>query len=61
MYQYEAVVRAIMEERMREAEHQRLTHVPRRRQRPSTVPSTPREPQRHSWLWSLAHPHQAHG
>ena len=61
MYQYEAVVRAIMDERIREAEHQRLTRMPRRRERPSTAPSAAREPQRHSWVWSLAHFRRAYG
>lgn len=60
MYENEAVVRAIMAERIREANHARLTHAPRRRER-TTVATTAQEPQRHSRLWSLAHLGRAYG
>ena len=61
MFEYEAVVRAIMEDRIREANHQRLTRMPRRRERPSTITTAAQESQRHSWLWSLTHFRRAYG
>ena len=61
MYEYEAVVRAIMAERIREANHQRLTHGLTRRERPSTARTATQEPQRRSRLWSLAHFRRAYG
>ncbi len=64
MYENEAVVRAIMAERIREANHARLTHAPRRRERTTvatTAATAAQEPQRHSRLWSLAHLGRAYG
>lgn len=60
MYEYEAVVRAIMEDRIREANHQRLTRGPRRRERPSTAQPATQEPRRPTRLWTLAHFHRAY-
>jgi hypothetical protein len=55
MYEYHLVVRAMMEERTREAEQYRQ-HVARRpRQRPSTPRGGPQGRPRHSRLWYLAH------
>ncbi len=55
MYEYHLVVRAIMEDRIREAEHERLTHVKRRRERSSTPRRAVGDPKLHSRLWYLAH------
>lgn len=60
MYEYEAVVRAIMEDRIREANHQRLTRGVRRHEGPSPSRPATQEPQRHSRLWTLAHFHRAY-
>ncbi len=55
MYEYHVVVRAIMEERMREAEHYRQ-NAGRRPPKPQpTARGGPKASQRHSRLWYLAH------
>jgi hypothetical protein len=55
MYEYHVVVRAIMDERMRDAEHYRVNAGRRRRKRTSTARGGPQGPPLHSRLWYLAH------
>jgi hypothetical protein len=59
MYEYE-VVRAMMDERIRQAEHQRQARGLRRREASSPARSAARVPRRHSRLWALVHPRQAY-
>lgn len=61
MYEYEAVALAIVEERIREADHQRLVRSVQRRERPATVRTGSQGSARPSRLWSLAHFHRAYG
>jgi len=62
MYMETNLARLAIEDRLRDADQQRLARQ-FRRERPSSAstPSTAvREPRRHSRLWSLVHPGQAY-
>jgi hypothetical protein len=56
-----ALARAVIEERTREAHHRRLARECRRRERPFTAETATSEPRRHSRLWSLVHFRHAYG
>lgn len=62
MYPYDpsALARVVIEERVREANHQRLACEFRRSGRPSTARTAVQAPRRHSRLWNLAHIRQAY-
>jgi hypothetical protein len=64
MYPMETnLARLVIEDRIRDANQQRLAREFLRREQPSaaSTASTPvREPRRHSRLWSLVHPGQAY-
>ena len=61
MYTLETnLARLVIEDRIREANQQRLAREFHRREQPSTAPTAVREPRRHSRLWSLVHPRQAY-
>jgi hypothetical protein len=57
MYEYEALARFIIADRIREANHQRLTRELRRRERPSTARPGTEESQGPSRRWTLTHFH----
>ena len=58
MYPFESnQARLVIEDRIREANQQRLAREFQRREQP---PTAVRKPRRHSRLWSLVHPHQAY-
>ncbi len=61
MYEYHVVVRAMMEDRMREAEQYRRNAGRRRRKRPSTARRGHQGSPHHSRLWYLAHFRRAYG
>jgi hypothetical protein len=62
MYPYDAsaLARVVIEERIREANHQRLAREFLRSGRPSTARTAVQVPQRHSRLWNLAHVRHAY-
>ena len=62
MHPFEAnlLAQAIMTDRIREANHQRLARELQRRDRPSTVRTAAEDAPRHSRLWSLVHFRQAY-
>ena len=57
MYEYEAIARSIIADRVREADHQRLAREVQRRDWPSTARPATEESQRPSWRWTLTHLH----
>ena len=62
MYMETNLARLAIEDRLRDADQQRLARQ-FRRERPSTASicsTAVREPRRHSRLWSLVHPGQAY-
>ena len=58
MYIESNLARLAIEDRIREANQQRLAREFQRREQPPTT--AVRKPRRHSRLWSLVHPHQAY-
>lgn len=57
MYEYEAIARFIMADRIREANHQRLAREIQRRDWPSTARPAAEEAPRSSRRWTLPHFH----
>ena len=57
MYEYEALARYIIADRIREANHQRTTRDLRRSERPSTAQPATEAAQRPSRRWTLTHFH----
>ncbi len=55
-----ALARITIEDRLREANHQRLARELRRREPASIARAARQTPQRHSRLWSLVHFRQAY-
>jgi hypothetical protein len=53
--------RLLVEDRIREANHQRLVHRVQRREQPSAAEATATETRRHRRRWSLVHLHRAYG
>ena len=61
MYMETNLARLAIEDRLRDADQQRLARQFRRERPSAATPSTAvREPRRHSRLWSLVHPGQAY-
>jgi homoserine kinase len=54
------LARMVMEDRIREANRQRLAREFARREQPSTAPTAVPKARRRSRLWSLVHVRQAH-
>ncbi len=54
------LARAIIEDRMREANQQHLASEVHRREQPSPAATPVRKARRHSRLWSLVHVRHAH-
>jgi hypothetical protein len=62
MYMETNLARLAIEDRLRDADQQRLARQFRRERPSAATPSTSvREPRRHSRLWSLVHSGQAYG
>jgi hypothetical protein len=61
MYSLESILaRAVIEDRIREANQQHLAREVHRRGQPSSAPTAVRTARRRSRLWSLVHVRQAH-
>lgn len=59
-FEANGIARATIEDRIREANHQRLVRECQRREQPSTARTPVQEPRHHSRLWSLVHFRQAY-